>query len=92
MARNTTIEAPGEQWVEITGDDVELITFQTIQSTIYVQATTGAAPTDLSGSVVYSPGSGERNVYLSDVWPGVTGAVRVFVYAEGGSQVFVSHA
>jgi len=92
MANNTTISIPRDQWVELTNADVDLITFQNQNGTVYVQATTGAAPTNLDGSVEYNPGEGERNVYLSDVWPGVTGAVRVFAYSEGGSQVFVSHA
>jgi len=92
MAQNTTVDVPVDAWVELTDADVELITFQNQTGTVYVQATTGVAPTSWQGSVEYNPGEGERNVYLSDIWPGVTGAVRVWAYSDGGSQVFVSHA
>ena len=50
-----------------------------------------SAPTDDDGAVRYNPGQGERNVSLSDLFPGVA-ATRVYAYAPSGAEVMVSHA
>lgn len=95
MARNDTLELTAGVWNEITNADVTSITFQNISPyPVFVTATTGAAPssTEAEGTVRYNPGQGERNVQLSDLFPGVVGADRVYVISEGVATVFVSHA
>ncbi len=92
-ARNTTLTVSGSTWTEITDGDVSSITFQVGSQKMWISATSGATPTDRDGALLYWPGQGEVNVALADLFPGVTGAVRVF--ASGTyrtSEIMVSHA
>lgn len=93
MAQNATITVPANTWTQLTDADISSITFQNVSGFhVFVKGTTGAtAPTDETGSIRYNPGQGERNVSLSDLFPGIA-AVRVWAYTENGSQVMVSHA
>lgn len=93
MARNTTVQCPSGTWTAITDADVTNITFQNLSVTdaMLVKVTTGAAPTDRTGAAFYPPVNGEINVALAELFPGVTGAVRVFVFAHRALSVFVSH-
>jgi len=95
MATNSTVSLDAGEWEEITASDVSSITFQNISPyPVFVRATTGDAPTETEafGAIRYNPGQGERNVQLSDLFPGVVDADRVFVYSDGKATVFVSHA
>jgi len=95
MARNETITLAAGEWSEITNSDVASITFQNISPyPAFVTATSGGAPatTEAEDGVRYNPGQGERNVQLSDLFPGVTDPSRVYVISEGAATVFVSHA
>jgi len=93
MARNTDILLPTASWTQLTDADVTSITFQNKSGDyILVKGTVGAsAPSDDDGAVRYNPGQGERNVSLSDLFPGVA-ATRVYAYAPNGAEVMVSHA
>jgi len=93
MARNTDILLPTATWTQLTDADVTSITFQNKSGDyILVKGTVGAsAPSDDDGAVRYNPGQGERNVSLSDLFPGVA-ATRVYAYAPNGAEVMVSHA
>jgi len=93
MARNTDILLPTATWTQLTDADVTSITFQNKSGDyILVKGTVGAsAPSDDDGAVRYNPGQGERNVSLSDLFPGVA-ATRVYAYAPTGAEVMVSHA
>ena len=94
MAQNTTIAVPAATWTQLTDADITSITFQNIGSNhILVKATTdGTAPTDYAGAIRYNPGQGERNVALSDLFPGLAGRDRLWAYATEATQVVVSHA
>lgn len=94
MAQNTTVNAASATWTQLTNADATSITFQNISGAhIMVKGTTTAsAPTDFTGAIRYNPGQGERNVPLSDLFPGVTGVKRVYAYSEVGASVVVSHA
>lgn len=94
MPRNTTVSVASATWTQITDADVTAITFQNLSDfSMFVKATTDTtAPTDLTGALKYAPGQGERAVAMADLFPGLTGADRVWVYADPGVQVFVSHA
>ena len=94
MAQNTTVDIPAATWTQITDANVTSITFQNISGNfVRVKGTVGAtAPTDLSGSLRYNPGQGERNVALTDLFPGISGVNRVYVFADSGAQVVVSNA
>ena len=93
MAQNTTVTLTAETWTQLTDADVTSITFQNKSGDyILVKGTVGAsAPSDDDGAVRYNPGQGERNVSLSDLFPGVA-ATRVYAYAPNGAEVMVSHA
>ena len=94
MAQNTTITVPAGAWTQLTDADITSITFQNIGSNhIMVKATTdGTAPTNYAGAIRYNPGQGERNVALSDLFPGLAGRDRLWAYATDATQVVISHA
>ena len=92
MAQNTDIVLPIGAWTQLTDADVTAITFQNKSGNyILVKGTVGAtAPTNNDGAIRYNPGQGERNVSLSDLFPGIS-ASRVYAYAPNGAEVMVSH-
>jgi hypothetical protein len=93
MAQNTDISLEAETWTQLTDADVTSITFQNRGNDyMLVKGTAGAsAPTTDDGAVRYNPGQGERNVLLSDLFPGIS-ATRVWAYAPRAFDVMVSHA
>lgn len=92
MPQNTTINVPSRTWTEITNANAANITFQ-VGSRCLVKGTAGSvAPTDVNGAVRYPAGSGERNVSLAELWPGIAGVNRVWVYSYFPTSVMVSHA
>lgn len=93
MAQNTTITLAAETWTQLTDANITSITFQNISGYhVMVKGTASAvAPTDDDGAIRYNPGQGERNVLLSDLFPGIS-ATRVYAYAPNGAEVMVSHA
>ena len=86
----------GTTWTELTDDDVTVISFQVRgDDYVLVEATTGTAPS--AGSIVgyhYNAQMGAQSLALAELWPGVTGADRVFARTETGNSVvvMVSHA
>lgn len=94
MAQNTTINIPAATWTQITDGNVTAMTFQNISGNfVLVKGTVGAtAPTTLPGSLRYNPGQGERNVALADLFPGISGVNRLYVFADSGAQMVVSNA
>jgi hypothetical protein len=94
MPQNTTIAVPAVTWTQLTDADITSITFQNVGSNhIVVKATTdGTAPTSTNGGFRYNPGQGERNVALSDLFPGIASRDRLWAYSTDGSSVVVSHA
>ena len=93
MAQNTTITATPNAWTLLTNSDVTSVTFQNTSGYhAMISGTTGATePSSQSGAIRYNPGQGERNVAMSDLFPGIT-AVRVWVLASEAISVMVSHA
>jgi hypothetical protein len=94
MAQNTTITIPAAAWTQITDANITSITFQNVGiNHSLIKATSGTtAPTTTVGGFRYNPGQGERNVAMSDLFSGVSGANRVWAYSTDGSSVVVSHA
>lgn len=94
MAQNTDLTVSPNDWTLLTNSNVSSITFQN-QSlpTIFLKATADTTkPTTALGSIEYALGEGERNVLLSDLFPGITSPVRLWAYANIAATVFVSHA
>ena len=94
MAQNTTVNAPAGTWTQLTDADITAITFQNIGGYhVLIKATTDAtAPTSPSGAIRYNPGQGERNANMSDLFPGITGADRLWAFCDQPASIFVSHA
>lgn len=94
MPLNDNISIPRNTWTLLTAANVTALTFQVQNSTpVRIKATVGAvAPTDLDGSIIYDESEGEISVSLADMFPGVSGANRVYAYAFQRSSVAVSYA
>lgn len=95
MAKNTSVTTTPEAWTELTDGDVSAITFQVLGSHgVRVAATVGngSEPASTADVVYYFQGQGERNVSLADLFPGITGANRVWAWSNAETTVFVSHA
>ena len=90
MAQNTQITASLD-WVEVTDADIQSITIQNKGGNgLEITATSGDAPDIDAGSISLDAGQIIINEFLSDLFAGVAGPVRVFV--RGNGPVFVSHA
>lgn len=96
MPQNTNITVPANTWTQLTDADVTSITFQHVGkpgADLLVKATTDAtAPTDATGALFYPYGMGERNVALSDLFPGISSRDRLWAFSSSGTTVMVSHA
>lgn len=94
MAQNTTKAIAAATWTQLTDADITAITFQNIGgSFVLVKATTNTtAPTTSAGAIRYNPGQGERNVAMSDLFPGLSGADRLWAWSDAATLVVVSHA
>ncbi len=94
MAQNTTTTIAAAPWTQLTDADIARITFQNVGSNhVLIKATIGAStPTNATGAIRYNPGQGERNVLLTDLFPGLVGANRVYAYSPDATQIVVSHA
>jgi len=95
MAQNTTVSVPANTWTQLTNADVtNTITFQNLDIAfpMRVKGTTSAsAPTTDTASIEYEARQGERNVALADLFPGLSGVVRLYAYSGNAISVFVSH-
>ena len=94
MPQNTTIASAAGAWTLLTDADVTSITFQNTSSQfVIIKGTTNTtAPTTKDGALRYNPGQGERAVTLIDLFPGVSGVKRLWVFSNDTASVVVSHA
>lgn len=94
MARNATVTLTAGAWTQLTAGDVTNITFQNLSGVdILLIGTVGAtAPTNSSGAIRYGAEQGERNAAIADLFPGVSGATRLYAYCALTGSVMVSHA
>lgn len=95
MPQHTNKPVGPINWAELTDAAVTSITFQNVSAMpIVVTATNGTTPpTADAGGLTYAAGQGESNRSLADLFPGVSGANRVWARSSNGTQqVFVSHA
>jgi hypothetical protein len=93
MPRHTTLDLTARTWTQLTDADVTAITFQNIGGHfILVKATTDTTtPTTTTDAIRYNPGQGERNALMTNLFPGLSGADRVWAWAESNASVYVSH-
>lgn len=94
MPSNTTITLTASVWTQITAGDVTALRVQNQGGyEVRLKATVGAvAPTDSAGSLILQPyGVISADYVLADLWPGVSGANRVYALCDSPVSVSVSH-
>ena len=96
MAKSANVAVPAQTWTQLTSGNVSSITFQNIgkEHDMFVLGTVGeVAPTGApDGAVQYNTGQGELNAAMTDLFPGVSGANRVYAWSEHGTEAAVNHA
>jgi hypothetical protein len=95
MARNDNVAIPALTWTQLTNANATAIRVQSvILSEMTLQATNGVtAPTTQVGAIVLAGGAVlAADLTIAQLWPGVTGANRVWAFATAASVASVSHA
>ncbi len=97
MPRNAPVVVPINTWTQITANDITTLRVQILEGkSTYLLATVGAVPpSSLDGAIAMAPGQIlAANLLLSELFPGVSGANRVYAFCptQGGSTLSVSHA
>lgn len=95
MPQNTTALVPAGVWTQLTDDNVSAIAIQNQSGHILrLQATNGlTAPTGFGGAIDLLPYANFTAAHLlSELWPGVPGANRVWAWSTVAANVRVSHA
>lgn len=97
MARNDTIDLTPDTWVQLTNANVSNIRIQNrSEYNIELAATAGTtAPTSVTRDLQLAAGDTlAADLSLAELWPGVSGANRVWALAPNTGQVItvsVSH-
>jgi hypothetical protein len=95
MARNDNVTIPAITWTQLTNANTTAIRVQSvIGSEMRLQATNGTtAPTTQVGVIVLAGGAVlAADLTIAQLWPGVTGANRVWAFTTAASVASVSHA
>ena len=93
MPQTTNVNIPARTWTQITDANVTSATFQNVSDfDVWVRGTVGAvAPTGGASGIKYMPSQGEVNRPLSYMFPGTSGANRLYVWSESNATVFISN-
>ena len=94
MPRNTTVAVPARTWTQLTNADVSAIRVQNLNGyPIKIMGTVGAvAPTTDAGALVLAAGQAiAADLTLAQLFPGVSGANRVYAFSDAPALVSVSH-
>lgn len=60
---------------------------------VKIMATVGeVVPSDWTAAYEYQYATGERNVLLADLFPGIVGANRIYALADAETTLVISHA
>lgn len=96
MAQNVTETIDSDTFIRITsGTGVSRVTFQNVGDNLLLIKGTEYPNTPSNGyygAIEYAPGEGERNVLLTDLFPGISNVNDLYAYSEKGTRVFISHA
>ena len=95
MPQNTTVAVPARTWTQLTNADVSAIRVQNLNGyPIKIMGTVGAvAPTSDAGALVLAAGQAiAADLTLAQLFPGVSGANRVYAFSDAPALVSVSHA
>lgn len=95
MAQNNNISCTAQTWTLLTNSDVTALRAQN-RGTLpcYLQGTVGAnAPSNSDGAISLAPGDVlAADLTLAQLFPGVSGANRVYALCATTSVISVSHA
>lgn len=97
MPANTTIDLDVRTWTLLTSADITAARVQVVGGPdVFVQATVGATPpSDTDGAMLLRSGPAggfAADMTLANLFPGVSGANRLYAWSEGAARVSVSHA
>ena len=95
MARNDNVEIEAETWTQLTNANATAVRVSNITGPrLLLKATAGeTAPTDQAGAVPLDAGlTVLSDVTLATMFPGVSGANRLWAYSRQAGSVSVSHA
>lgn len=95
MPQNADVSLTQGVWAQLTNADVTALRVQNLNGYhVHIKATVGAnAPTTLAGSIILPPfGAIATDLTLAQLFPGVTGANRVYAFCLNAGLVSVSHA
>lgn len=95
MPQNTNIALTAGVWGQLTNADVTALRVQNLNGyEIKIKATVGAvAPTSDAGAIVLAAGQAiAADLTLAQLFPGVSGANRVYAFSDAPALVSVSHA
>lgn len=67
MARNQQHIAIGDQWRQLTNDDVTHISFQALEGTVYIRRGTQEAPTPYQWGWMFNTGLGRQGISLDQI-------------------------
>lgn len=95
MPQNATVAVPAGTWTQLTNADVSALRVQNLNGyAIELKATVGAtAPTNDAGAIVLAAWQAiAADLTLAQLFPGVSGANRVYAFSDAPALVSVSHA
>ena len=95
MARNDDIALTRGVWTQLTNANAAAVRVQNYGGhSVYLQATVGAtAPTSRAGAMHLGGGDTmAADLTIAQLWPGVTGANRIWGMTDVAGTVSVSHA
>ena len=93
-ALTTPLAAPTITWTELTEAETEYVTFQNVgYAPVFVKATSSSSePVDTSGSLEFPAAAQAVSYNLTDMFPGTSGANRLWAYSWFDTSVAISHA
>ena len=94
MPQNATVAVPARTWTQLTNADVSALRVQNLNGySIKIMGTVGAvAPTTDAGALVLAAGQAiAADLTLAQLFPGVSGANRVYAFSDAPALVSVSH-
>lgn len=92
MAQNLRKSVPALTWTMLTDANITAATLQVFGHT-RIAATLGtSAPAAAAAYIEYSGSEGEVAITLADMFPGVSGANRLWAFCFAATEVTISHA
>ena len=95
MARNDNVSCAAGATVQLTNANVAAVRVHNLSGyTVTLQATSGTTPpaSRAGGVVLQAGGTLAADLTLAQLWPGVTGANRLWAFADLSCELSVSHA